>query len=111
MIKLNVRTNLILNILKTSENSGGLTISQIHDELYNNFLEEVSRKTVARDLESLISYKLIQKVKSYPAKFIVNKQNLKKVELDEDEVIYLNKVLKKNIRDLISQRIIQKIND
>jgi Fe2+ or Zn2+ uptake regulation protein len=111
MIQLSVRNNLILNILSTSEAEGGLTVSQIHDELYNNFLEEVSRKTVVRDLRYLENYNLIKKINSYPAKFKMKQKECVQIELNEDEIIYLNKVLKKNMRDLISQRIIKKLNE
>lgn len=111
MMKLNMRSNLILNILKASKEKDGLTISQIHDELYNKFLELVSRRTVTRDLETLVDYKLVRKSQSYPAKFAAILEMLKKIELTEEEISYLNKLLQKDMRDMRSQKIIQKLNE
>jgi predicted DNA-binding transcriptional regulator YafY len=104
-----MRTTFILNILKI-QGREGVTATQIHDELLLRFQEDVSRKTVTRDLVELEQEGVIIRLKGYPARFIIKEVEFKQIKLTKDEIRYLNLVLSPHMNKSISLKIIQKLN-
>ena len=109
MGKVDDRINFIIHILAT-EASSHLSISEIHDKLYERFLESCSRRTVERDLIELMREGRIEKKGRYPAKFMLLLHDEMEVKLTEGDIRYLHCILKEHFKDIRAQRILEKIH-
>ncbi len=109
----NLRHKRIRELLRRTDES--LTISEIHDTLYENSEIVVSRKTTQRDVEELIEKEEIRQIQDVPLKVSFLKNEIVPINLKLEEALFVISLLKElgplNGCELIAEKIIQKVEE
>lgn len=97
-----------LRIIFLSNVATPLSITELHDKLFEKFHIDVARKTIQRDIKELLDDGIIMAVLSSPRKYKLEETLKMAINLTQEEVSFLNDLLN-DITDPLRKRTLERI--